>query len=98
MEVYHQTNSKEVFPSGCRSEGKNASLAEERYAMSTIEEIEQAVEGLAPDQLAVFRAWFAEFDAANWDQKIESDDAAGRLDALAEEALDDSRHGRFTDL
>jgi hypothetical protein len=66
--------------------------------VSTIKEIEQAVEGLSPDQLAVFRAWFAEFDAANWDRKIEADAASGRLDALADEALDDSRHGRCTNL
>jgi hypothetical protein len=42
-------------------------------------------------------AWFAEFDAARWDRQIEEDVAAGRLDALAEEALNDLRQGRCTD-
>jgi len=32
--------------------------------MTTIEEIEKAVAELPPDQLARFRAWFDEFDAA----------------------------------
>ncbi|OFV95372.1 MAG: hypothetical protein A3H28_02210 [Acidobacteria bacterium RIFCSPLOWO2_02_FULL_61_28] len=57
--------------------------------MSAIEEIEEAVRGLSAQELAAFRAWFTEFDAAAWDRQIEQDIAAGRLDALADEALDD---------
>jgi hypothetical protein len=71
---------------------------EERDAVSTVEEIERAVQGLSPEQLAAFRAWFAEFDAAVWDKQLEADVAAGRLDALADEALDDLRQGRCADL
>ena len=67
-------------------------------AMSTITEIEQAVQKLAPQELAKFREWFAQFDAAQWDLQIERDVAAGRLDALADEALDDARQGRCRDL
>lgn len=66
-------------------------------SMSTIEEIEDAVRRLSAQELAAFRAWFAEFDAAAWDRQIEQDIAAGRLDALADEALDDLRQGRCTD-
>lgn len=66
--------------------------------MSTIEEIQAAVSELSPEELSVFRAWFAEFDAKVWDQEFEQDVAAGRLDALAEEALRDLREGRCTDL
>jgi len=65
--------------------------------MSTIEEIEAAVRRLSAQELDAFRAWFAEFDAAAWDRQIERDIAAGRLDALADEALDDLRQGRCTD-
>jgi len=66
--------------------------------MSTVQEIEQAVQELPPRELAAFRAWFAEFDAAAWDRQFEEDVAAGRLDQLAEEALQDLREGRCTDL
>jgi len=66
--------------------------------MSTIQEIQTAVSELSPEELSVFRAWFAEFDAKLWDQEFEQDVAAGRLDALAEEALRDLREGRCTDL
>ena len=66
--------------------------------MHTIQEIQMAVSELSPEELAVFRAWFAEFDAKVWDQEFEQDVAAGRLEALAEEALRDLREGRCTDL
>lgn len=66
--------------------------------MSNVQEIENAVSHLSPEDLAAFRAWFAEFDAELWDQQIEDDVVAGRLDQLAEEALQELREGRCTDL
>lgn len=66
--------------------------------MSTIHEIQTAVSELSPQELSMFRAWFVEFDAEAWDQALEQDVAAGRLDALAEEAVRDLREGRCTDL
>jgi hypothetical protein len=66
--------------------------------MSSIQEIQTAVSELSPEELSVFRAWFAEFDAKVWDQEFEQDVAAGRLETLAEEALQDLRAGRCTDL
>jgi hypothetical protein len=59
--------------------------------MSTVQEIEAAVSRLSPDQLAAFRAWFTRFDVEAWDRQFEEDAAAGRLDALADEALRDLR-------
>ena len=38
-------------------------------AVMTIEDIEKAIARLPSDQLAEFRAWFEEFDAARFDQK-----------------------------
>ena len=66
--------------------------------MSTITEIEAAVQRLGPEELAKFRGWFAEFDAEQWDRQIERDVVAGRLDALADEALADLRNGHCKDL
>jgi hypothetical protein len=65
--------------------------------MSTIAEIEDAVRRLSPEDLAAFREWFVQLDAEAWDRQIEEDVAAGRLDSLAEEALEDLRQGRCTD-
>jgi hypothetical protein len=66
--------------------------------MSTIQEIEDAIRKLPDEELATLRAWFAEFDATAWDRQFEQDVAAGRLDALADEALMDLREGRCTGL
>jgi hypothetical protein len=55
--------------------------------MTTAEEIEKAVEQLTPRELARFRAWFETFDAQQFDAAIEGDPQAGKLDALADEAL-----------
>jgi hypothetical protein len=66
--------------------------------MSTIREIEDAIRKLPDDELTAFRAWFAEFDATAWDRQFEQDVAAGRLDALGDEALRDARDGRCTEL
>jgi len=66
--------------------------------MSSVKEIESAVSRLSAQELAAFRSWFAEFDAAAWDHQFGADVAAGRLDALGDEALRDLDEGRCTDL
>jgi hypothetical protein len=66
--------------------------------MSSLQEIEQAISQLSPDELSAFRDWFAEFDAEIWDRQFEEDVAAGRLNQLAEKALQHLQEGRCTDL
>ena len=65
--------------------------------MSTVVEIEDAVRRLSDDERAAFRAWFAEFDAAEWDRQLDADVAAGKLDWLVDEARRDLREGRCND-
>lgn len=62
--------------------------------MATLEDIEKAVADLPADQFMRFRAWFEELEASRFDQKIEHDAKAGKLDRLAEQALSDFRAGR----
>ena len=64
--------------------------------MSTVIDIERAVEQLSPDDLTAFRTSFAERDAAEWDRQFEADVAAGRLDAPGGQALAELREGRCT--
>ena len=66
--------------------------------MSSVKEIESAVSKLSREDLSAFRSWFASFDAEAWDKQFEQDVQAGRLDKLADEALEDLREGRCTDL
>lgn len=65
--------------------------------MSTVSQLEETVRRLSDAERAEFRAWFAAFDAAEWDHQFETDVADGRLDWLAEEARGDLRTGRCTD-
>jgi hypothetical protein len=65
--------------------------------MSTVKEIEEALRRLSPEDRATFRAWFAEFDAEEWDRQFEADVATGRLDWLVAEARKDLDEGRCTD-
>jgi hypothetical protein len=67
-------------------------------AMTTAEDIEKAIEQLPPQELARLRAWFEEFDAQQFDAAIERDTRAGKLDALADEALAAHRAGRSREL
>jgi hypothetical protein len=64
----------------------------------TLSDLEKAVATLAPEDLARFRAWFDEFDAARFDEKIERDATSGQLDRLADAALADLRDGRAREL
>jgi hypothetical protein len=66
--------------------------------MTTLEDIERAVAGLPPNDLVRFRAWFEDFQAARFDEAIERDAKAGRLDRLAEQALADFHAGRAREL
>lgn len=66
--------------------------------MSNLQAIERAVSQLSVEELAAFRVWFAAFDAELWDRQLEEDVAAGRLNRLAEQALQHLQDGRCTDL
>ena len=66
--------------------------------MSELEQLEKRIEGLPPEELAKFRAWFNEFDLLAWDNQIESDSKAGRLDGLVAEALVDFKAGKAREI
>ena len=65
--------------------------------MNTVDEIEDAIRKLPDEDLAILRAWFAEYAAA-WDRQFERDVVEGRVDALADEGLGDLSQRRCTDL
>jgi hypothetical protein len=66
--------------------------------MNNVEKIVNEIAGLSTDELAAFREWFLEFDAGVWDSQFEADAKAGRLDALAANALKDHAAGRSKEL
>ena len=66
--------------------------------MSTVEEIQTAVQQLTIEERDQLRDWFRAFEDDDWDREIAADVAAGKLDKLAEEAVKDLREGRCTEL
>ena len=62
-------------------------------AMSDVKAIEDAIRSFPPGELAEFRRWFAEFDAAAWDGQLAADLQAGKLDSLLAEAQADYLSG-----
>jgi hypothetical protein len=62
--------------------------------MSRVEMLEQTVKKLSPAELAAFRSWFIEFDAAEWDRQIEMDSESGKLDRLAQNAIEEHKAGK----
>jgi hypothetical protein len=66
--------------------------------MTNLEKLEKHVRGLTPEELRKFREWFAEFDARAWDEQIEADSKAGKLDALVAEAQAEHRARKTREL
>ena len=65
--------------------------------MSTVVEIEKAIEKLPTDEFFELTHWISNRFADAWDRQIEEDIRAGRLNNLAEEALQEHRAGGCQD-
>jgi hypothetical protein len=68
-----------------------------RY-MTTVKEIEEAVEHLPPKGLNQFREWFEAFETAAWNRKLEGDVSSGKLDSLINEAQSEYKSGKTSEL
>jgi hypothetical protein len=66
--------------------------------MTRIEQLEQEIAALPIDEFTRLRNWILQRDWAEWDKQIEKDAAAGKLDFLVEEALEEKRQGKLHDL
>lgn len=66
--------------------------------MTTVKEIESALKELPDERLLEFREWYEAFDAERWDHQFQQDVEAGKLDALADEAIADFDVNRCREL
>ena len=66
--------------------------------MTTVADISGAVKRLPKRELARFRKWFADYDAAVRDQQLAADVQTGKLDTLVREAQREHRAGRTKSL
>ena len=62
--------------------------------MTKLEQIQSSIEELSAEEIAKLRAWLDELDARLFDDKIERDAKAGKLDKLAAEARSNLKSGR----
>ncbi|MBX0326960.1 hypothetical protein K2Z83_04595 [Oscillochloris sp. ZM17-4] len=66
--------------------------------MTRVEKIKTAILRLSEEEARALRAWYEERDAQQWDAELEADVAAGRLDALADDAIRAFQAGNATEL
>ncbi len=66
--------------------------------MTKLEDIQKAVTQLTDEERTKLLAWLAELDAQAWDEQIERDAKAGKLDKLAAKAIAEDDTGLTTDL
>jgi hypothetical protein len=62
--------------------------------MTKLEQIQSLIEGLSAEGIAKLRVWLDELDERLFDEKIERDAKAGKLDKLADEARANLKAGR----
>lgn len=63
--------------------------------MLTLEQLETAILQLSPNDFNQLLEWFFDLDYQRWDEQLEDDIAAGKLDTLAEEAMADFESGYY---
>lgn len=66
--------------------------------MSKMDDIKAAAAALSTEELAKLRAWLEDLEEQRFDEQIERDAKSGKLDKLAERALNNLRAGRVRDL
>lgn len=66
--------------------------------MSTVAEIENALERLPVEDARKIAEWLQRYLDEKWDKQIDGDIAAGRLDKLADKAMQDYQAGRIKPL
>jgi hypothetical protein len=66
--------------------------------MTQIEAIQAEIKSLSEEDFVRLREWISERDWQNWDQQIERDSAAGKLDFLSDEIHAAKRQGDLREL
>jgi hypothetical protein len=65
--------------------------------MSRVEEIELAIQELSAEEFARIAQRVHELEQERWDEEMDRDASAGKLDFLIEEAEEDRLRGRLKD-
>lgn len=62
--------------------------------MSTVEEIEKAIERLPRDDFFRLSEWIRHRFEDEWDQQFQKDASSGQLDSMAQEAIAEYKKGK----
>ncbi len=66
--------------------------------LAEVENIKLAVVDLSPQAKKEFQRWYEDWAWKDWDHQLEADVEAGKLDALAEQAIRSFEAGDYTEL
>ena len=66
--------------------------------MGSIDEIKSAIAHLPEKEFNSLVDWFQKFEEERWDKELENDIAQGKLDNLADEALNEFGVGKSSEL
>ena len=66
--------------------------------MTTVSELQEAILGLSEADYSKLRRWLLDQDWEQWEREFDEDVKAGKLDALASEALEAKAKGALRDL
>lgn len=61
--------------------------------MTKLDHIQSSIEQLSPEEVARLSEWLGKFNGRQFDEAIERDAKAGKLDALADKALAEHERG-----
>ena len=66
--------------------------------MSKVDKLKTEIERLPQEEFVELVRWLSEKDWERWDKEIDADSAAGKLDFLVREALEEKAKGTLKDL
>ncbi len=64
----------------------------------SVQELKEAITKLEPEELSELERWIADYRFARWDEQLEEDVRAGRLDHMLDEVRADIKTGRIKPL
>jgi hypothetical protein len=65
--------------------------------MSRVDEIEDAIDCLSPEEFRLIARWVREREQQRWDEQLDRDSSSGKLDFFFEEAAEESQGGLLRD-
>ena len=66
--------------------------------MSKVDELKTEIDRLPQEEFTELVRWLSKKDWERWDKEIEADSAAGKLDFLVREVLEEKAKGTLKDL